>query len=135
MKCDTCGIEVEPVVVFGYNAAGHKKVFLKCPNKARYEHSVQKKFAGGVKIEDYDTDNMVISFDDRVPCDIPGCKNMGAENHHFAPEHLFGEDCEKYPQMNLCKPHHDEWHRLTNTGVFYKERVKPEYQIKSKRQK
>lgn len=130
MICDTCKCEVEPIVIFGYNAGGHKKIKKICPNKTRYEHSVERRYAGGYKVDGYDTDNMVISFDDRIPCDVKGCSNIGAEYHHFSPSHLFGDAADNYPTANLCKYHHDNWHMLTNTGSFYKQRVKEEYRIK-----
>jgi hypothetical protein len=47
-----------------------------------------------------------------VGCEVEGCKTLGYENNHWAPKEIFGEhEASKWPQSNLCKPHHDEWHR------------------------
>lgn len=51
-------------------------------------------------------------------CSVKGCTNLGAENHHWAPKHIFGDECELWPQSSLCREHHDLWHRLTGTGSY-----------------
>ena len=40
------------------------------------------------------------------------CARRGAEEHHWAPRAIFGEEAAKtWPTDFLCKPCHDEWHR------------------------
>ncbi len=36
----------------------------------------------------------------RHNCEV--CGNDGAENHHWAPYHLFGSECERWPTSYLC---------------------------------
>lgn len=50
-----------------------------------------------------------------VRCSRCGCR--GAELHHWAPRHLFGDDADKWPKDYLCKSCHDEWHDLVTPGV------------------
>lgn len=38
------------------------------------------------------------------------CGSRGAELHHWAPKHLFGDEAEKWPKDHLCKVCHDRWH-------------------------
>ena len=41
------------------------------------------------------------------------CGSRGAEEHHWAPQAIFGKDeANRWPKDFLCKPCHDEWHRL-----------------------
>ena len=39
------------------------------------------------------------------------CGVRGAEEHHWAPQAMFGKDeANRWPKDFLCKPCHDEWH-------------------------
>ena len=40
------------------------------------------------------------------------CGHIGAANHHFAPRHLFGDECEIWTQAYLCETCHKRWHDL-----------------------
>jgi len=40
------------------------------------------------------------------------CFDPGAEFHHMAPRHLFGDEAELWPQFALCRPCHAEWHTI-----------------------
>jgi hypothetical protein len=43
------------------------------------------------------------------PCAV--CKSTdGVEYHHWAPRHIFGWECEKWPGAYLCPAHHAKWH-------------------------
>lgn len=49
------------------------------------------------------------------PCAVYGCKRVGVEDHHWAPQRLrdwFGDEYSGYPQTYLCRYHHDLWHRV-----------------------
>ena len=41
-------------------------------------------------------------------CEVCGTK--GAEEHHWAPRSIFGEDADKWPKSHLCPPCHALWH-------------------------
>ncbi len=43
-------------------------------------------------------------------CAVHGCKNVGTEMHHFAPQKVWGFDSRYWPTSNLCKYHHRMWH-------------------------
>jgi hypothetical protein len=38
------------------------------------------------------------------------CGATGAENHHWAPRHIFGQEADGWPQSWLCPVCHNEWH-------------------------
>ena len=44
-------------------------------------------------------------------CAVIGC-NEPAQDHHWAPRHIFGAEAENWPRSYLCLKHHDLWHRL-----------------------
>lgn len=50
--------------------------------------------------------------DDMPICFV--CGKSGAELHHFAPWHIWGEECEDWPKEYLCVYHHRGWHERIN---------------------
>lgn len=46
-----------------------------------------------------------------ITCVVIGCETPGHEYHHFAPSAVFHDDCDRWPCMPLCRPHHVEWHQ------------------------
>lgn len=54
----------------------------------------------------------ILSADDfkKDPCEVCGSQDK-IESHHWAPRHLFGDECEMWPQSNLCQPCHVKWHQ------------------------
>ena len=51
------------------------------------------------------------------------CGGRGAEEHHWAPQAMFGkEEADRWPKDYLCKSCHDQWHRMVTpqlvTGNF-----------------
>lgn len=46
------------------------------------------------------------------------CGAFGAELHHWAPKHLFGEvEADKWPQSYLCQPCHATWHNTVTPNM------------------
>ena len=43
-------------------------------------------------------------------CEV--CGNTGAENHHWAPFFLFGDDAHNWPTALLCPACHSKWHKV-----------------------
>ena len=51
-------------------------------------------------------------------CVVQGCESYTyVERHHWAPWAAFGGDAELWPISNLCKEHHDAWHRVMGHGA------------------
>jgi predicted RNA-binding Zn-ribbon protein involved in translation (DUF1610 family) len=46
----------------------------------------------------------------RHKCEV--CGASGAQNHHWAPFFLFGEDAHRWPTSYLCPSCHARWHEL-----------------------
>lgn len=68
---------------------------------------------------DIDLDSLPVLADNRK---ATACAHCGSpddiELHHFAPKHLF-DDADRWPTAYLCRPCHQEWHRVTSTGVHW----------------
>lgn len=62
--------------------------------------------------------DIVIESQYKKICEV--CGAIGAELHHYAPYHLFGSDCEKWPTGYLCIPCHIKWHRLVTPNMCKK---------------
>lgn len=45
------------------------------------------------------------------------CGQPGTELHHFAPRFIFGDDCEQWPKVYLCREHHAHWHALVTPNM------------------
>lgn len=43
-------------------------------------------------------------------CEVCGAE--GAEHHHWAPFHLFGDEADRWPQSHLCPKCHKRWHDI-----------------------
>jgi hypothetical protein len=41
--------------------------------------------------------------------------------HHWAPRHLFGDDCNSWPISGLCRKCHTEWHRIVTPNMHRKD--------------
>lgn len=39
------------------------------------------------------------------------------EVHHVAPRQYFGDECEKWPILYLCRPCHEAWHTIVTPGL------------------
>lgn len=50
------------------------------------------------------------------PCEV--CKaTENVEVHHWAPAHLFGPECHKWPVGFLCRSCHTKWHQLVTPDM------------------
>lgn len=56
-------------------------------------------------------------FDDRGDLCCEKCGMPGAEVHHWAPRHLFGDECEKWPVGYFCQPCHSKWHQIVTPNM------------------
>lgn len=43
-------------------------------------------------------------------CSRRGCEREAVEDHHFAPQAIFGAEADDWPRALLCVEHHLEWH-------------------------
>lgn len=57
----------------------------------------------------------VIMPDFSVRCQV--CGNRDAELHHWAPRHLFGDECENWPKDYLCRDCHARWHTYVTPNM------------------
>ena len=48
-------------------------------------------------------------------CEV--CGEQGAQEHHWAPTHIFGDDADIWPKSFLCTRHHELWHKLVTPNM------------------
>lgn len=58
-----------------------------------------------------------------APCDRCGEK-AALQMHHWAPRHLFGDECDEWPTANLCQKCHERWHRLVTPHMSQPQTVR-----------
>ena len=45
------------------------------------------------------------------------CNAVGAEMHHWAPKHIFGDEAERWPKDLLCRTCHARWHNMVTPNM------------------
>lgn len=50
------------------------------------------------------------------PCAVCGSTEK-IEKHHWAPQHLFGDESENWPTAYLCQPCHVRWHQIVTPNM------------------
>ena len=80
-----------------------------CPTSTHYRKASQALR----KATDDDLVVLPMCRDNYQPPSDP-CERCGKvdylDNHHWAPRHLFGDDCNNWPTAWLCPTCHREWH-------------------------
>ena len=118
--CPSCRSMAQMGKVIAGNATVHVKIVCGYCG-LNYGNQLYKQ--PSIKLEDVkDFDNLKVIRDDidqSKKCQYKDCNNSGYEIHHWAPRHLF-DDADCWPQAPLCREHHTEWHRKTETGPFWK---------------
>lgn len=51
-----------------------------------------------------------------APCEVCG-SIAKLERHHLAPRNIFGDACERWPTVLVCRPCHEEWHRKVDGSI------------------
>ena len=108
--CEQCGA-TQWVITPATNRGGHKIHPLVC-DVCGYRSRV---CAPKSVVEQHARKNAVeIKYapppDESKDCEVCGTK--GAEQHHWAPGYLFGNEAEKWPKGWLCPSCHARWHRV-----------------------
>jgi Zn finger protein HypA/HybF involved in hydrogenase expression len=110
--CDKCGLEKQWLVGRAKNSGGHIVCVFFCGHCGhRTTHFVDCKSVtdAGEYIADIKTEWEL------KECSV--CHELGAENHHWAPFALFGEESELWPQSYLCPKCHARWHRIVTPNA------------------
>ena len=53
----------------------------------------------------------------QLPFICEACGSEGAENHHWAPWALFGNEANGWPQSYLCSTCHKKWHSIVTPNI------------------
>lgn len=116
--CPSCNLEKQWMVRSCVNAGGqHTCLFVcgHCDHRTTHFVSVKSVREAGIEPESIEP------REKRGICAV--CKREGAENHHWAPYALFGEESNKWPQSYLCQSCHSRWHRIVTPNASQKEKV------------
>lgn len=93
-------------------------VCTNCGNvSAQYE---KRATAESIWSSGYDVPEVETKTRARYRDEMPSCVVCGAietELHHFAPRHLFGDECESWPAADLCRSCHKRWHDLVTPDM------------------
>jgi len=54
--------------------------------------------------------NLILREPETKTCERCSSQGYGYHTHHWAPRHLFGDDCDTWPTSILCPTCHAEWH-------------------------
>lgn len=104
--CKHCG-EAVWRVGFYIDAGGNPKYPFVCVACGRRTPQfAQRKAVERSGIEVLELHPMQLPF----VCEVCGAE--GAENHHWAPFYLFGEEADMWPQSYLCPACHRRWHEV-----------------------
>ena len=57
------------------------------------------------------------SRDAKQRCPICAGYFVALENHHLAPREFFGEECELWPKVAVCRGCHERWHALMGQSI------------------
>ena len=77
-----------------------------------------KQYVPGFYFTQGEKDAMRVLPRDDAKRQCPVCGEARAlENHHLAPREFFGDECERWPQVEICGECHERWHRLMGRDI------------------
>lgn len=110
-SCPECG-EQQWIVKKLINQGGSTTYPYVCGNCGLKTQVCEKKSV--VKNLGYVPEEILPKYQ-RSVCEVCGAE--GAQNHHWAPYFIFGEESEKWPKSYLCQSCHEKWHKLVAPNV------------------
>jgi hypothetical protein len=117
MFCQKCGEITTVTLARNITHAGAYNIFWLC-NVCHDNASGSAKWIPHAPIKEFgiDIETIPVHKDGRVEvCAI--CGGTGVDWHHWAPRHLFGDECEEWPGAWLCRHHHQYWHDKTTPNM------------------
>ena len=116
--CVKCDKNVSAKLVRLITANCISQVYWQCQDHMGGIDSPRKNIKHDVLARhDIDIDRLPIveNYSEKFVCVV--CGKIGAENHHWAPRYLFGDECDSWPQSDLCRGCHQRWHDLVTPGM------------------
>ncbi len=111
-ECPKCKQSKCWFIGFYTDAGGAPKYPFVCFNCGhRTQHFVKRKIVQNSGIEPK-------ILDPKIPpyfCEV--CNSEGAQNHHWAPWALFGNEANSWPQSYLCQTCHQKWHNIVTPNI------------------
>ena len=109
--CPKCGWYEAWEVAKCKNQGGSIQYLFVCNCGHRTTHFISKKAVLAAGIEPRE----IPPRRPRQKCEV--CNADGAENHHWAPFHIFGDEADRWPQSFLCPSCHKRWHDLVTPSA------------------
>lgn len=128
LQCENCGPQRLPLFAIGEarNNRGHTIYPWYCLHcgfvTQRYASKAVAKDHGLSKpLKRVYTKSEIGRAEGRIVESNPPCEVCGAEDqteyHHWAPRHLFGDDCDNWPKSTLCQKCHVRWHQIVTPNM------------------
>lgn len=122
--CQKCGCDVAVKLVRVITSNGASQVYWECVRHKGGITTPRKNIPhDALKNQKVEIDKLPVieNYFERVICEV--CGEPGAELHHFAPKHLFGEvEAERWPKSYLCVRCHRLWHDTVTPGMNQREK-------------
>lgn len=114
--CQRCGMKHWMILKY-INRGGHETYPIRCGNCGNNTATcIPKTLAYEKGFNDQDP---VYATNIEV-CEV--CGSVGAEFHHWAPYHLFGQEANRWPTSYLCVECHNRWHKTVTPNMRMKKR-------------
>src|SRR5574340_592934 len=113
--CQKCGQVRHVKLVRNITVNGTSQIYWLCmAHNGAAGHTIthDKVKAAGINIDELP---VIENYSSQEQCIV--CGAVGAELHHWAPKHLFGDTAEAYPKSYLCHHHHMLWHDLVTPDM------------------
>ena len=120
--CQKCGKQQRVRLVRDIISSGTSQIYWSCTahngaiNSPRINIAHEKVKSMGIIIDKLPVINNNSEY---YICVV--CGKVGAENHHWAPRYLFGDECDHWPQSYLCNTCHMHWHDLVTPNMRRKD--------------
>ena len=110
-NCKHCG-SFGWKVGFYVDAGGKPKYPFVCLGCGRRtQHFAKRKAVEASGVAVHQMHPMTLPF----VCEV--CGEEGAEEHHWAPWHLFGDEANRWPTSFLCRTCHERWHGVVTPNM------------------
>jgi len=111
--CENCDAKMRAQLVRNITKNGVSQVYWLCLT-GNHMICKQPQFIAHEILRKYNVDidelPVINNYSGTELCAV--CNSPFAEEHHWAPKHLFGDEANLWPTSHLCKKHHEYWHKI-----------------------
>jgi len=116
--CEECGKVTHVYLVRVITSNGIAQVYWYCQRHDGAINLPRKNIPhDAIKAQGIDINKLEVIGNNSLEFICARCGHVGAANHHWAPRHLFGVECEQWPQGLLCEACHKKWHDIVTPDM------------------